>query len=135
MTGRSADIDKMIAVTTDWRGGTLAALRNVIHDADPAITEAVKWKRPGNPLGAAVFEHDGIVCMGVLLKNSVRLVLAEGASLPDPAKLFNAQLQGNKSRAIDFGESDPLRKTALKALVRAGVKYNLAKATSARKKK
>ncbi len=135
MSSRSADIDRMIAVTTDWRGATLAALRTVVHEADPDIVEVVKWKRPGNPLGAAVFEHDGIVCMGVLLKNSVRLVLAEGARLPDPGKLFNAQLAGNRSRAIDFAEGDPLRKTALKALIRAGVKHSVAKAKSARKTK
>lgn len=102
MQNRSEHVDAMIANTPDWRGATLAGLRRVIHAADPDITEDVKWRRPGNPLGSAVFEHNGIVCIGVLLKERVRLALAEGASLSDPDKLFNAQLEGNKARAIDF---------------------------------
>src|SRR5512139_4125259 len=100
MPNRSEQIDDIIASTPDWRGATLAELRRVIHEADPEITEEVKWRRPSNPMGSAVFEHNGIVCIGILLKERVRLSLAGGASLPDPDKLFNAQLEG-KSRAID----------------------------------
>lgn len=134
MPDRSTVIDEMIANTPDWRAATLAELRRVVHAADPEITEAVKWRRPSNPMGSAVFEHDGIVCMGVLLKERVRLVLAEGASLPDPEELFNAQLEGNKSRAIDFYEGDTLREEALIALIRAGVEQNLAKGKPGRKR-
>ena len=134
MPNKSEHIDAMIANTPDWRGATLAELRRVIHEADPEITEEVKWRRPSNPMGSAVFEHNGIVCMGVLLKERVRLVLAEGASLPDPDKLFNAQLEGNKSRAIDFYQGETLNEAALKALIRQGVEHNLAKVKPARKK-
>lgn len=129
MPNRSKDIDRMIAKSRDWRGATLATLRTVIHDADPGITEDVKWRRPSNPMGSAVFEHHGIVCIGILLKARVRLVLAKGASLPDPQGLFNAQLEG-KSRAIDFYETDTPRAAPLKALIRAGVAQNVAKAKS-----
>jgi hypothetical protein len=126
MPNFSQEIDEMIANTPDWRAAALAELRRIIHAADPEITEAVKWRRPSNPMGSAVFEHNGIVCMGVLLKGRVRLVLNQGASLPDPEKLFNAQLEG-KSRAIDFYEEDPLPEEALITLIRAGVEKNLAK--------
>lgn len=135
MPSRSKHIDEMIANSPDWRGATLAELRRVIHEADPDIAEEVKWRRPSNPMGSAVFEHNGIVCIGVLLKERVRLVLAEGASLPDPKKLFNAQLKGNKSRAIDFYVDDTLNEEAIKALVHAGADYNQAKVKPSRKKK
>jgi len=110
-------------------------LREVIHAADPDIVEDVKWIRPANPIGSAVFEHDGIVCVGVILKERVRLGFWEGAKLPDPQGLYNAQLEGNKSRAIDFHEGDDLSVSALTALIRAGVEHNLTKAKPAREKK
>jgi hypothetical protein len=135
MPSRSEQIDAMIAQTPDWRGETLARLREVIHSADPAIEEDVKWRRPANPVGTAVFEHNGIVCIVVILKERVRLGLWEGASLPDPQGLYNAQLEGNKSRAIDFNAGDDLRADALVALIRAGVEQNLAKVKPARKVK
>jgi hypothetical protein len=121
-------IDEMIARTPDWRGATLAALRKLIHEADPEIVEEVKWKRPSNPLGAPVWEHNGIVCIGGILKESVRLTLVQGASLSDPRKLFNAMLIGNKARAVDFYDGDKLNAIALRALIRSGVEHNLAKA-------
>jgi hypothetical protein len=129
-------IDEIIAATPDWRGATLARLRRIIHDADPEITEEVKWKRPSNPMGAPVFEHDGIVCIGGILKERVRLTLVEGASLPDPHKLFNVMLESKKTRAIDIYEGDELDETALSALIRSGVEHNLAKVkpATARKK-
>ena len=127
-------IDDMIAKTPDWRGATLAELRKIIHDADPEITEEVKWRRPSNPLGAPVWEHNGIVCIGGILKERVRLTLVAGASLPDPQKLFNAMLEG-KSRAIDFYEGDEVDETALKALIRSGVEHNLAKVKPAKARK
>jgi len=127
-------IDDMIAKTPDWRGATLAKLRKVIHDAGPEITEEVKWRRPSNPMGVAVWEHNGIVCFGGILKERVRLTLVAGASLPDPQKLFNAMLNG-KSRAIDVYEGDKLNETALKALIKSGVEHNLAKVKPAKARK
>ena len=135
MPNRSTHIDEMIENTPDWRGTTLAELRRVIHEADPEIIEEVKWRRPSNPMGAAVFEHNGIVCMGVLLKERVRLVLAEGASLSDPDKLFNAQLEGKRARAIDYYAGDIRSEKALISLIRAGVEHNLAKGKPVRKSK
>ena len=127
---RSAAVDDLIAQTPGWRGAAIARLRELIRAADPDIVENVKWRKPSNPQGVAVWEHNGIVCAAILLKGRVRLSFFAGASLPDPAHLFNAQLAG-KSRAIDFYESDPLNEPALKALARAGVERNLSKAKSA----
>ncbi len=127
MPGHSELIDEMIASTGDWRGATLAKLRQIIHDADPAITEEVKWRRPSNPMGVAVWEHNGMVGFGGILKERVRLTLVAGSTLPDPGKLFNAMLNG-KSRAIDFYEGDKMDEPALKALIKAAVQHNLAKA-------
>jgi hypothetical protein len=121
-------IDEMIAETPDWRGATFAKLRQVIHQADPEIIEAVKWRRPSNPMGAPVWEHDGIVCVGNILKERVRLTFNAGARLPDPQKLFNTRLDSRKVRAMDLYEGDPINETALKALIRSGVEFNLARA-------
>ena len=121
-------MDELIKNTTDWRAATLARLRKIIHEADPEITEEMKWKRPSNPNGTPTFEHNGIVCMVVILKERVRLTMAEGASLPDPQKLYNAMLVGNKARAIDIYENDKLDEAALITLIRSGVERNLAKA-------
>ena len=120
-------IGEMIANTPDWRGETLAKLRKIIHAADPGITEEVKWRRPGNPGGAAVWEHNGMVCVGVILKERVRLSFAAGSSLPDPHTLFNAMLAG-KSRAMDVYRGGRLDEPAIKALVKAAVAQNLSKA-------
>jgi hypothetical protein len=106
-------IDDMIVKTPDWRGATLAKLRKIIHDADPEITEEVKWKRPSNPMGAPVYEHNGIVCIGGILRERVSLTLVAGSSLPDTQKLYNAMLKG-KSRAIDIYEGDKINETAAK---------------------
>lgn len=126
MPDRSESIDEMIAATPDWRAQTLAHLRELVHEADPDIAEDVKWRRPSNPPGSATFEHNGIVCVGVLLKERVRLSFFEGSKLPDPKGLYNAQLNG-KSRAIDFHEGEEIDEAAVVALVRAGVELNLAK--------
>ena len=127
-------IDDMIAKTPDWRGATLAELRGIIHDADPEITEEVKWRRPSNPMGAPVFEHNGIVCVANILKERVRLSFPAGLSLPDPQKILSAVSEGNKTRIIDLYEGDTVDESALKDLIRAGVERNLAKAKPARKK-
>ena len=132
MPNPSELIDDLIAKTPDWRGATFAKLRKIIHDADPEITEEWKWVRPRSD-GTPVWEHNGIVCFGGILKERVRLTLWVGASLPDPQKLFNAMLEGNKARAIDIYEGDKLiNETALKALIRSGVEHNLAKVKPAK---
>ena len=131
MPKKSGPVDALIAKTPGWRGATLARLRKIVHEADPEIAEDVKWRRPSNPNGAAVFARDGMVCIGIVLKERVRLSFSAGASLPDPKKLFNAQLLG-KSRAIDFARGAKLDERALKALVRAAVDRNRAKAKAAK---
>jgi hypothetical protein len=127
MSESTDPIDDMIAQTPDWRGKTLAKLREVIHAADPGIIETVKWRRPSNPMGAPVWEHNGIVCVGNILKASVRLTFSAGALLPDPQKLFNARLDSKTARAIDCHEGEKLNESALKAIIKSGVEYNLAR--------
>lgn len=127
MPKETGPVDELIARTPGWRGVTLARLRTIIREADPEIAEDVKWRRPSNPNGSAVFTHDGVVCIGIVLKERVRLSFAVGASLPDPKRLFNAQLLG-KSRAIDVAQGEKLDERAVKALVRAAVDRNRAKA-------
>jgi hypothetical protein len=100
---RAGPVDELIAKTRDWRGAMVAKLRKIVHDADPEIAEDVKWKRPSNPLGSAVWSHDGMECVGIILKERVWLSFTAGSSLPDPKKLFNAQLLG-KSRAMDVSQ-------------------------------
>jgi len=128
-------IAHLIARTPDWRGATLAKLRKIIQDADPEVTEGLKWRRPSSPLGAPVWEHNGIVCIGNVLKERVRLTFPAGASLPDPHKLFNARLDRKKVRAIDLSEGDKLNQTALRDLIRSGVEYNLTKVKPAKARK
>ena len=128
---RGGPVDELIKKTPDWRGAMLAKLRKIVRDADPEIAEDVKWKRPSNPLGSAVWSHDGQVCVGIILKDRVRIAFSAGSSLPDPKKLFNAQLLG-KSRAIDFSQNEKLNEQALKAIVKAAVAHNLAKTRPAK---
>jgi hypothetical protein len=116
----SALIDERIKDLGDWRGKTLARLRGLIHDADPAVVEEVKWG------GTPVFSHDGIVCTGESYKQVVKLTFARGASLPDPKKLFNSSLEGNVRRAIDFREGENINEAAFKHLIRAAVVANTA---------
>jgi hypothetical protein len=131
MYNQNGPVDRLIAGTPGWRGATFARLREIIREADPEIAEDAKWKRPSNPLGAAVWSHSGMVAIGGILKDRVRLTLVAGSVLPDPERLFNAMLNG-KSRAIDFGEGVRINAAALKALIRAGVALNLAKTKQAR---
>ena len=125
-------VDHLLAKTPGWRGVTLAKLRKIILDADPVMTETVKWRRPSSPLGAPVWEHNGIVCLGNVLKASVRLTFPAGASLPDPHGLFNSRLDSNKVRAVDVFEGERLRSSALKALIKSAVTHNMAKAKTAK---
>ncbi len=127
---RSAAVDELIAHIPGWRGALLARLREIVLAADPEIVEDVKWRRPSNPLGVAVWARNGNLCAAPVLKERVRLSFFAGASLPDPHHLFNAQLEG-KSHGIDFHEGDTPPESALKALVRAAVEHNESKAGSA----
>ena len=128
---RAGPVDELITKTRDWRGPMLAKLRKIVREADPEIAEDVKWKRPSNPLGSAVWSHDGQVCVGVILKERVRIAFSAGSSLPDPKELFNAQLLG-KSRAIDVSQNEKIDERALKAIVKAAVAHNLAKTRPAK---
>jgi len=122
----SQQIDKLIAGIPDWRAKTLAKLRKIVHEADPGIVEEWKW------MGTPTFYDNGLVLLFNPHKDKVKLTFYEGASLPDPDKLFNAGLGGGKWRAIDFLEGDKVNERALKALVRAAVAHN---ALKKRKKK
>jgi hypothetical protein len=117
----SSQIDARIAGLTDWRGAALAKVRAIIREADPDVVEEWKWR------GVPVWEHDGIICTGETYKAIVKLTFAKGASLDDPAKLFNSSLDGNTRRAIDFHEGDKINAKALKALIRAAVALNKTK--------
>jgi len=122
----SAILDEKISSLNDWRGKTLAHLRQLIHEADPAIQEECKWVKPSNPGGVPIWSHDGIVCTGETYKQAVKLTFARGASLDDPKQLFNSSLEGNTRRAIDFHEGGKINETAFKQLIRAAVAANSA---------
>jgi hypothetical protein len=115
----SSLIDAKINALADWRGQTLAKVREIIHAADPGILEEVKWR------GTPVFSHAGIVCTGETYKSVVKLTFAKGAALPDPAGLFNSSLEGNVRRAIDIHEGEKINAPALKNLIRAAAALNL----------
>jgi hypothetical protein len=120
-------IDARIAKLNDWRGAALARVRAIIKAADPDVVEDVKWRKPSNPAGVPVWEHDGLICTGETYKDKVKLTFANGAALKDPAGLFNAGLDGNVRRAIDIREGDKIDERALKALISAAVAFNTAK--------
>ena len=124
MQSPSASIDAKINELGDWRGKTLAKVREIIHKAGPEITEEWKWAKATSP-GTPVFSHGGIICTGETYKSAVKLTFAKGASLPDPAGLFNSSLEGNVRRAIDIHEGDKINEAALKNLIRAAVALNL----------
>ena len=124
MKQASALINDKINELGDWRGNTLAIVRDIIHKADPEIVEEWKWVKPTNP-GTPVWSHGGIVCTGETYKSVVKLTFAKGAELKDPAGLFNSSLEGNVRRAIDIHGGDTVNETALKGLIRAAVALNL----------
>ena len=124
MESASAAIDQKIRELGDWRGKTLAKLRDLIHQADPEIVEEWKWAKATSP-GTPVFSHAGIICTGETYKNIVKLTFAKGAALPDPSGLFNSSLEGNVRRAIDIREGDKINEAAFKNLIRAAVALNL----------
>jgi hypothetical protein len=116
-------ISKRIAELGDWRGKTLSRMRKLIKEADPDVVEEWKWVKPTNP-GTPVWSHDGIICTGESYKGVVKLTFAKGASLKDPARLFNSSLDGNVRRAIDIHEGEDVNASAFKALVREAVALN-----------
>src|SRR3984893_8817477 len=120
----SAFIDEKIKELGDWRGKTLAKVREIIHNADPEVVEEWKWVKPKSP-GTPVFSHGGIVCTGETYKSVVKMTFAKGAALKDPSGLFNSSLDGNVRRAIDIHEGDKVDEVALKNLIRAAVALNL----------
>ena len=120
----SATIDARIRELGDWRGKTLARVREIIRHADPEIVEEWKWAKASSP-GIPVFSHGGIICTGETYKNIVKLTFAKGASLKDPSRLFNSSLEGNVRRAIDIHENDKINEAALKDLIRSAVALNL----------
>ncbi|WP_458190703.1 DUF1801 domain-containing protein [Haladaptatus sp. NG-WS-4] len=132
MTGEASEndespselIDARIKELSDWRGETLSRMRGLIKEADPDVVEEVKWRKPSNPHGVPVWVHDGNICTGETYKKKVKLTFAKGASLEDPAGLFNASLDANVSRAIDIHEGDEIDEKAFKSLVRAAVALN-----------
>ena len=124
MESASAIIDARIKELGDWRGKTLAKVRDIIHRADPEIVEEWKWVKATSP-GTPVFSHGGIVCTGETYKNVVKMTFAKGARLKDPSGLFNSSLDGNVRRAIDIHEGDKIDEAALKDLIRAAVALNL----------
>jgi hypothetical protein len=123
--GQSASelISKSFAELGDWRGETLSRMRMLIKEADPEVVEEWKWVKPASP-GTPVWSHDGIICTGESYKSVVKLTFSKGASLADPARLFNSSLDGNTRRAIDIHEGEEVDSSAFKALIRQAVALN-----------
>lgn len=120
----SQPVDERIGALNDWRGELLGRLRALIKAADREVVETVKWRKPLNPAGVPVWEHAGIICTGETYRDKVKLTFAKGAALDDPSRLFNASLEGNTRRAIDWHEGDSVDEQAFKALIRAAVSLN-----------
>jgi hypothetical protein len=132
--GDSQEIDARIKSLGDWRGEVLARIRTLIKQADPDVVEEVKWRKPSNAMsGVPVWSHGGIICTGETYKEVVKMTFAKGASLEDPAKLFNSSLEGNTRRAIDIRQGDKIDEKALKALIRAAVASNTAAPATSRR--
>ena len=122
----SKRIDERIADVGDWKGARLAAIRALIREADPEVVEEWKWQKASSP-GIPVWSHDGGICTGETYKQVVKLTFFQGASLKDPARLFNASLLGNTRRAIDIRKDDAIEEAAFKELIRAAVAFNVAR--------
>jgi hypothetical protein len=119
-------IDQRIRELGDWRGSVLERMRELIHEADPEVVEEWKWKKASSP-GTPVWSHNGGICTGESYKQVVKLTFFHGASLKDPARLFNSSLEGNTRRAIDIRKDDAIQEAAFKELIRAAVAFNVAK--------
>src|SRR6185436_8253712 len=120
----SQRIDERILELDDWRGSVLKRMRELIHEADPEVVEEWKWQKATSP-GTPVWSHDGGICTGESYKEVVKLTFFRGASLKDPARLFNSSLEGNVRRAIDIHEGDEIDESAFKDLIRAAVSLSL----------
>ena len=123
----SEQIDAILQEQSDWRGKKLSQLRALIKQADPAVVEEVKWKKPSKPMGVPVWSHDGNLCIADTLKNAVRLTFPKGAQMKDPKVLFNTRLDSGTVRAIDFHEGSTVDEEALQALILEAVRLNTAK--------
>src|SRR5262245_23450104 len=123
----SQQIDAIIQEPGDWRSETLLQLRALIKQADPAVVEEVKWKKPSRPMGVPVWSHDGILCVADTLKKAVRLTFPKGAQMQDPKKLFNTRLDSKTVRAIDFNEDDTIAEASIRALILEAVGLNTSK--------
>lgn len=130
----SAEIDAMVRDLPAWQRVSFSRLRALIKQADPKVVEEVKWRKPSNPDGAPVWSHDGILCVGNVWKDHVRLTFANGGLLPDPKGVFNAALNGRYMRAVDLREGDPIDEPAVKALIRAAIAFNKASAAQRKSK-
>ena len=124
MSVGSKDVDAKIASLADWRGTMLSRLRELIREADPQVVENIKWRKPSNPGGVPTWSDGGVLCTGESYKDKVKLTLARGASLDDPAGLFNSSLAGGARRAIDIREGETVDEEAFKALIRNAVAAN-----------
>lgn len=124
----SQQIDAIIRMSADWRGEKLSQLRAVIRNADAAIVEEVKWKKPSKPEGVPVWSEEGIICVADTLKNAVRLTFPKGAQINDPMKIFNTRLDSKTVRAIDYHQDDPISESALTAIIKEAIDLNLKKA-------
>ncbi len=122
----SETIDVIIARLGDWRGERLSEIRELIRQAEPGAVEEIKWRKPSNPLGVPVWSRDGIICTGETYKDKVKLTFAKGASLEDPAGLFNGSLDARVRRVIDLKEADRIDAEAFKALIRSAAEFNAA---------
>lgn len=120
----SQEIDAIIRKSDYWRGETLSRLRGIVLSAGPPMVEEVKWKKPSRPEGVPVWSLDGMVCIGEMLRNAVRLTFPKGAKIKDPKKLFNARLNSSSVRAIDFHEGEKVPEAALRAVILEAVGLN-----------
>jgi hypothetical protein len=127
MASESQLVDAKIASLGDWRAEVLGRIRILIRNADPDVVETIKWRKPSNPAGVAVWEHAGMLCTGETYKDKVKLTFARGASLKDASNLFNSSLDGGTRRALDIREGDKIDEQAFTALVREAVAVNLAR--------
>jgi hypothetical protein len=122
-----SEVDASIENIAGWRGQMLRQIRTVIKRAGPEIVEEIKWRKPSNPSGVPVWSLDGMICTGETYKDKVKMTFANGASLTDPAHLFNSSLAGGTRRAIDFREGDAIDEAALEALIGEAIAFNRAK--------
>ncbi len=129
----SEEIDTIIREAKDWRGKMLSELRTTIKKANPEIIEEVKWKKPSNPMGAPVWSHTGIICIGNVLKKSVRLTFPNGALIKDPKKIFNTRLDSKTVRARDFGEGEIVDSKSLERIIKEAIEINSTKAKTSGK--